>query len=205
MAVTPGVVGLADSLLQQLDSAQAAHEAAKAGNIEGFITNGIAATPAGQVVKGLGERIGEGTFFFEQSMNRGDVGGAVYAAMDVKRGIEEAGVFAGSSIVEGINLNSNLARSRFGVYEIHVNGELDKIGKADLNRVTKSSGLPTRLHQQVRKLEKTFGRGNVTGRVVEDLGEATTLEAKKAETARLRAYHNSTGKVPRGNKKSFKP
>ena len=47
----------------------------------------------------------------------------------------------------GANLNPNDAVSRFGVYEIKVNGVVHKFDKADLNRVTKSSGLPTRLHQ----------------------------------------------------------
>ena len=42
------------------------------------------------------------------------------------------------------NLNTNSAVSRFGVYQIYVNGLLHKIGKADLNRITQSSGLPTR-------------------------------------------------------------
>ena len=52
------------------------------------------------------------------------------------------------------NLNSNNAISNFGIYRIKINGVIWKVGKADLNRITKSSGLPTRLHQQVRKLEK---------------------------------------------------
>ena len=39
-----------------------------------------------------------------------------------------------------VHLNSNEAVSEFGIYEIKVNGELAKIGKADLNRVTQSSG-----------------------------------------------------------------
>jgi len=47
------------------------------------------------------------------------------------------------------HLNNNKAISHFGLYEIYVNGELYKIGKADLERITKSTGLPTRLHQQV--------------------------------------------------------
>ncbi|MBK6683456.1 MAG: hypothetical protein IPG45_03215 [Deltaproteobacteria bacterium] len=103
------------------------------------------------------------------------------------------------------NLNSNTARSKFGVYEIRVDGELFKIGKADLNRVTRRTGLPTRLHQQLRKLEKAYGKNRVTGHVVEELGKVTTAQAKAAETARLRALYNETGKVPKGNQKSFKP
>ena len=83
--------------------------------------------------------------------------------------------------------------------------ELYKVGKADLNRVTQISGQPTRLHQQVRKLEAQFGKGNVSGEVVEELGETTTAAAKAAETARLRDIVDATGKVPAGNVKSFKP
>jgi len=105
------------------------------------------------------------------------------------------------------NLNSNEAVSEFGVYEIEVEGEvlLGKVGKADLERVTKLSGLPTRLHQQVRKLEKKFGVGKVVGRVVEKLGRITTRQAKGAETARLDKIFKETGKIPEGNLKSFKP
>ena len=67
------------------------------------------------------------------------------------------------------NLNSNKAISRFGIYEIRIKGVLRKIGKADLNRVTASSDLPTRIHQQVRKLGERYGKSKVTGKVVEDL------------------------------------
>ncbi|EEF3029103.1 RHS repeat-associated core domain-containing protein, partial [Salmonella enterica] len=55
-------------------------------------------------------------------------------------------------------INTNGAIGDFGVYKIEINGELYKYGKTDMNRVTKSSGLPTRLHQQVTKLEKTYGK-----------------------------------------------
>lgn len=107
--------------------------------------------------------------------------------------------------LKSCNLNSNTATSKFGIYEIEVNGDLHKIGKADLNRTTISSGLPTRLHQQVRKLEKIYGKGNVVGRVVDDLGETTTAKAKAAETARIQAVFDKTKTVPPGNQKSFKP
>ena len=103
------------------------------------------------------------------------------------------------------NLNSNDAIGNFGVYNIHINGSIYKFGKADLGRVTKSSGLPTRLHQQVRKLEKVFGKGNVVGKVVDKLGRITTAAAKKAEHARILDSFKKTGFVPLGNWKSFKP
>jgi len=113
----------------------------------------------------------------------------------------------GAQSAKKTNLNSNGATSNYGIYEIKVNGNLQdgKIGKADLNRVTQSSGLPTRLHQQVRKLEEIHGKGNVEGKVVEDLGQTTTAQAKAAETSRLQKNYDETGTVPEGNKKSFKP
>jgi uncharacterized protein RhaS with RHS repeats len=103
------------------------------------------------------------------------------------------------------NLNTNSATANFGIYEIRINGELHKIGKADLGRITQSSDLPTRLHQQIRILEKTHGKGNVTGKVVEDLGMTTTKAAKDVETARLQAHYDKTDEILDGNKKSFKP
>ena len=46
----------------------------------------------------------------------------------------------GAEARSGGHLNSNSATSNFGVYEIEVDGQLYKIGKADLNRVTQASG-----------------------------------------------------------------
>ena len=103
------------------------------------------------------------------------------------------------------HLNVNNARSTFGIYDIEVNGTLHKVGKADLSRITQSSGLPTRLHQQLRKLREIHGRENVTGSVVQKLGSTTTRKAKAAETARLQAIFDQTGIVPPGNIKSFRP
>jgi hypothetical protein len=113
------------------------------------------------------------------------------------------------SILGIYHLGHKDAVARFGVYEIHVaNGgvtELLKIGKAHLDRITKRSGLPTRLHQQVRIAEKEFGVHNVHGIVVRDLGMVTTAAAEAAELAALWTYYNATGIVPRGNLKSFPP
>ena len=103
------------------------------------------------------------------------------------------------------NLNTNAARSNFGIYEIKVNRNLYKVGKADLARITKSSGLPTRLHQQLRKLSAIFGIDNVVGEVVVPLGKTTTGAAKAAESALLQAYYEASQWVPLGNWKSFRP
>jgi len=105
------------------------------------------------------------------------------------------------------NLNTNGALGNFGLYEIKIDGVLHKIGKADLGRITQSSGLPTRLHQQLRILREApenIGK-RITGEVVDDLGMTTTKAAKAAETARLQAHYDKTSEVLEGNKKSFKP
>ncbi|KMK52218.1 hypothetical protein RO21_02040, partial [[Actinobacillus] muris] len=104
----------------------------------------------------------------------------------------------------GLHLNSNKSKGNFGIYEIKINGEVYKYGKADLNRVTKSSGLPTRLHQQVRKLGNLYGKQNVEPRVIEK-GLKTTELAKQMETSKLDSFYRKYGKVPLGNQKSYKP
>jgi hypothetical protein len=98
--------------------------------------------------------------------------------------------------------NANHAVSHFGIYEIKVNGETYKFGKADLDRVTQSSGWPTRLHQQVRRLSKTYD--DVRPEIV-DLGYITTQQAKQAERAALQRYYETTRRIPPGNQKSFRP
>ncbi|WP_159990758.1 RHS repeat domain-containing protein [Pelistega ratti] len=104
----------------------------------------------------------------------------------------------------GLHLNSNNSKGNFGVYEIKVNGELYKYGKTDLNRVTKSSGLPTRLHQQVRKLGNIYGKQNVEQKVIEK-GIKTTELAKQMETNKLNNFYSKYGEIPLGNQKSYKP
>lgn len=103
------------------------------------------------------------------------------------------------------NLNSNDAVSNFGVYEVFVKGVLYKVGKADLNRITKSTKKPTRLHQQLRKLKKEHGKKDVTGKVVIKLGRTTTAKAKMAEVERIRKRVKELGYIPVGNSKSYKP
>ena len=103
-----------------------------------------------------------------------------------------------------VNLNTNGATGNFGVYEIRVYGELYKYGKAHLGRVTQASGQPTRLHQQLRIMQETYGKRNLVGNVLET-GHPTTADAKVAETARLQEHYNKTGSVLEGNQRSFKP
>lgn len=106
--------------------------------------------------------------------------------------------------IDGDSIDSKLA---FGFIAVLVDARVDvvhKIGKADMGRVTKSSGLPTRLHQQVRKLRERFGRDKVDVSV-DALGRTTTSTAKRAERARLQAHFDRTGEIPYGNLLSFVP
>ena len=102
------------------------------------------------------------------------------------------------------HLNSNKAVGDFATYTIKVLGRIFKIGKADVGRVTKSSGLPTRVHQQVRKLTKKYGQGNVDASI-SPIGKTTTKEAKRIEKSVLKKIFKRTGEVPPGNQRSFKP
>lgn len=110
-----------------------------------------------------------------------------------------------SDITKKVSLYTNIAESNFGIYEITIDGELYKIGKADLERITKSSGLPTRLHQQLRQLRKLYPKSKINGVIIEDLGKVTTKVAKTSETNYLQKYFNQIGNIPLGNVKSFKP
>jgi hypothetical protein len=146
---------------------------------------------------------------FEQALTKGK--GVLEPKGDLAATTQQGRIDAAWQAIEDArptpktHLNSNGATGNFGVYEIEVDGQLQKVGKADLDRITQSSQLPTRLHQQVTKLEKLHGVGNVEGKVVQELGTTTTQQAKLAEAARLQAIFEETGIVPKGNEKSFFP
>jgi hypothetical protein len=79
---------------------------------------------------------------------------------------------------------------------------LYKVGKAHTGRVT--AGLPTRLHQQVRKLRELYGDDAVKY-ILDRLGRTTTAQAKAAERLRLQSIYDKHGTIPPGNQKSFIP
>ena len=110
------------------------------------------------------------------------------------------------------NKNSNDAKSNFVIYVFKIRGKIHKVGKADGERVTKKSGLPTRVHQQLRKLIKKFEKENpgkdgsesVEVNVGNTLGNVTTKEAKRVEASVLKKIEKKLGFIPEGNKRSFK-
>ncbi len=101
--------------------------------------------------------------------------------------------------------NFNDAFGNFVIYEIIVDGISYKIGKADLDRITQSSGDPTRIHQQVRKLRLRYGKGNVFHNILDSLFGVTTEHAKKVEHEILMLYYLTRDEVPEGNRNSFNP
>lgn len=101
--------------------------------------------------------------------------------------------------------NNNEAKGNFNIYGIFLFKKLFKVGKADANRITQESGLPTRIHQQMRKLIQLFGRNNVFLFIFKYLIGVTTEEAKKTEGIILDDYFENNKNIPEGNKKSYKP
>lgn len=101
--------------------------------------------------------------------------------------------------------NKNEAKGNFNIYGISIFQRLFKVGKADADRITHSSGNPTRIHQQIRKLVAIFGENNILLTIFEKLTNVSNKEAKESESDFLQSYYEITKEVPEGNKKSFKP
>jgi hypothetical protein len=101
--------------------------------------------------------------------------------------------------------NKNSAIGNYGIYQIVVEGKTYKIGKADLDRITLSSGNPTRIHQQIRKLSRKYAKEDIIYSFLGRIFSISTKEAKKLEKALLEDFYQRNGFVPEGNQKSFKP
>jgi hypothetical protein len=67
-----------------------------------------------------------------------------------------------------------------------------------------SSGLPTRLHQQVRKAEEKCGRDNAEG-VPLGSNFNTTEQVVDFESTLIDQYYHRDGKVLEGNENSWDP
>ena len=101
--------------------------------------------------------------------------------------------------------NLNDAVGNFCIYQILFDGKIYKVGKADFDRITQSTGIPTRIHQQMRILRKMYKRKQITHVISELLFGVSTLDAKLMEKKVLRFVYEQTREEPDGNQKSFKP
>lgn len=94
--------------------------------------------------------------------------------------------------------NNKDAIGNYCIYAIYIDFKIFKIGKADLDRVTKY-GVPVRIHQQISLFRKLFGVKRVGHEILIYLYKKTTQEALEAENDVLKAYKNQTGELPKGN------
>ena len=101
---------------------------------------------------------------------------------------------------EGIHKNSNNYVGHQGVYEIKVDGEVQKYGKADMTKTSTTTGQPTRLQSQINKLRKDNPTVNVRGKVIYEHKNVSTKEIKAIETLNIKEFNKKNGKSPPGNK-----
>ncbi|MFC5529507.1 hypothetical protein [Cohnella yongneupensis] len=97
-----------------------------------------------------------------------------------------------------VHKNSDNYVGHQGVYEIKVDGNLQKYGKADMTK-TSSTGNPTRLQTQLNKLQKQNPGSSVTGKVIYENKSISTANIKKVETKYVQSYYTSNQKFPPGN------
>ena len=101
---------------------------------------------------------------------------------------------------EPIHKNSNDYTGHQGVYEIKVDGEVEKYGKADMTKTSTTTGEPTRLQSQINKLQKDNPAAAVDGKVIYQDKKISTKEIKAIETLNIKEFNNKNGRKPPGNK-----
>jgi len=77
--------------------------------------------------------------------------------------------------------NKNEAKGNFCIYRLSIWESLYKFGKADTDRITQTSGEPTRIHQQKRELAKKHGDQAIDHDILFNLEGITTQIAKEIE------------------------
>ncbi len=85
------------------------------------------------------------------------------------------------------------------VYQIKIDGKLYKYGKADMTDLSKTTGKPNRLQSQINTLIKENPTKRVSGNVIYENKNISTLDVKKIETKAVQNYVNKNGKFPKGN------
>lgn len=100
--------------------------------------------------------------------------------------------------------NKSEAISNYCIYAIFIDFETFKIGKADLDAVTKE-GTPIRIQSQINFLGGLISISRIKFKIFVKLYNTTTKEAKKKEKEELDKYYEKTGTVPPGNKNSYNP
>ena len=97
-----------------------------------------------------------------------------------------------------LHKNSNAYIGPQVVYEIRINGQVYKYGKADMTQLS-STGNPVRLQSQINRLQRLYPDSQVTGRVLYKNPSISTQQIKQVETAYIQQYYNMYGTLPIGN------
>ena len=104
-----------------------------------------------------------------------------------------------TSVNKKVHKNSNIYVGNQSVYEIRIDGELYKYGKADGTNIDSTTGNPRRLQSQLNKLEEKFPNSKIEGKVLENYTNISTKDIKAIETQYIQEYTNQNGKLPEGN------
>jgi RHS repeat-associated protein len=104
---------------------------------------------------------------------------------------------AAMMVASKINLNNNVAKSRYALYEIIIDGETYKYGIAHAGRVT-AGNVPVRLSQQISKIKQMLPDAEVIFKIKTVLN-VTKAEMKIIETEKILSHAHSTGFIPDGN------
>jgi len=97
-----------------------------------------------------------------------------------------------------IHKNAHSYIGHLGIYEIRIGDIVHKYGKADMSKLA-STGLPRRLQSQLNKLRKLNPGVDVTGDVIYEMKNISTLRIKQIETGFIQNHLDRVGRVPRGN------
>lgn len=97
-----------------------------------------------------------------------------------------------------LHKNANAYVGPQSVYEIRVNGELLKYGKADMTQIAKS-GLPVRLESQLNRIRASNPSLDVEGRVLYQHPNISTKDIKRVETRYIQDYYDQHGILPPRN------
>ena len=98
-----------------------------------------------------------------------------------------------------LHKNANNYVGHQGVYEIKMDGEVYKYGKADMTNTSATTGQPTRLQSQLNKLQRKNPDAIIEGEVIHSDENISTKDIKKVETNKVQDHINKNKKYPPGN------
>ncbi len=112
---------------------------------------------------------------------------------------DDGALFSPVNLKNGqLHKNDNAYRGDQSVYEIVIDGNLYKYGKADATDLA-INGNPNRLEKQVNSLQKKHPNSDISGEVIYNNTDITTKNIKQVETDQVQNYVDEFGEYPPGN------